>query len=55
MDGELANDGLTRTGGRTDQHAVTAFEGLTRLDLERVEPKRQQLGELGEARPRGLR
>ena len=49
---ELADDGLARAGRRAHQHAVAAFQRLTRLPLERIEPKRQQLAELRQLCPR---
>ena len=37
MHGELADDGLAGAGGGGDEHALSGFEGLTGLDLERVQ------------------
>ena len=37
VDGELADDGLARAGGRGDEHALTGLQGLTGLDLEGVQ------------------
>lgn len=39
--GELADDRLARTGGRADQHTVTAFQRGTGPPLEVVEGERQ--------------
>ena len=56
VDRELAHHRLAGTGRGTNQNPVATFKGFAGLDLERVEPERQLLGEPRQLRVRrGLR
>jgi hypothetical protein len=46
VNGELADDGLTRTRGRGDQNTLTGLKCSTGLDLKVVEFKFIKLAEL---------
>jgi len=48
VDGELPDHRLARAGRRAHQHPVAALECIAGLKLERVEPKRELPGEVGE-------
>ena len=53
MDGELPDDGLAGPGGRGDEDALAALEGLAAGHLEVVEDEVESGGEGGELGPRG--
>ena len=47
-DGELADDGLARSGGGADQDTVTLLDRLTSLQLEVIQRERETGGEFVE-------
>src|SRR6185437_7818905 len=51
MHGELADHGLTRTGGGRDQHPVPLLKGPAPVELELVEAEGIELGETAQLRP----